>query len=112
MHIPDQESRGHIQSTYIYILTGVALLVLTAVTVGASYINWGEEIGGGFGTNVTVALIIATLKAYLVLMYFMHMKYEGGLVWGFGIIYPLLLFALLLGFSAIDTFLRVVPQVP
>lgn len=112
MHIPDQESRGHIQPTYLYILIGVVLLALTVATVAASYVDWGVEIGGGFGANVAIAMAIATLKAYFVLMYFMHMKYESRLVWGFGIIYPLLLFALLIGASALDIFLRVIPQSP
>ena len=109
MHIPDQESRGHIQSTPIYFLIGLTLLVLTAVTVAASYVNWGEVIGGGFTTNIIVAMTIASFKAYLVLMFFMHMRYESKLIWSFGIIYPIFLFCLLISFVAIDMFLRVQP---
>lgn len=110
MHIPNQESRGHIQSTWIYFIIGISLLLLTVITVSASYINWGELIGGGFSTNVAIAMAIASVKAYLVLMYFMHMRYESFLVWGFGILYPLILFALLIGFLIIDIFLRVSPN--
>ncbi len=109
MHIPDQESRGHIQSTAIYFLVGFSLLILTSITVGASYINWGELLGGGFTTNIIIAMAIASLKAYLVLIYFMHMRYENTIVWAFGLFYPILLFFLLIGFSAIDIFLRVIP---
>lgn len=107
MHIPNQESRGHIQATYLYFVIGIILLALTVITVAASYVNWGETIGGGFTTNIIIALSLASLKAYLVLMFFMHMRYENKLVWIFGLIYPLLLFALLLGFTAMDIFLRV-----
>ena len=109
MHIPDQESRGHIQKTWIYFMVGFALLILTGLTVSASYVNWGVWLGGGFVTNIIVASAIASLKAYLVLMYFMHMRYESSLVWAFGILYPLILFILLLGFTSMDMFLRVIP---
>ncbi|MBE7438989.1 MAG: cytochrome C oxidase subunit IV family protein [Spirochaetales bacterium] len=106
MHIPDQESRGHISPLKTYLTVWVALLILTGITYGASYVNWGGTL-----MNVIVAVIIATVKAALVLLYFMHMKHESRLVWGYGIVYPLLLFALLLGFSSIDVFLRVIPTV-
>ncbi len=46
------------------------LFVLTGVTVGVSYIDLGRF-------NVWVALIIASVKASLVLLFFMHMKFEG-----------------------------------
>ncbi|MCB1327614.1 MAG: cytochrome C oxidase subunit IV family protein [Spirochaetales bacterium] len=110
MHIPDQESRGHTLPTGLYFVIGGALLSLTVLTVAASYVNWGEVVGGGFATNIFIAMFIATVKASLVLLYFMHMKYEDGVIWGFGIVYPLLLFALLVGFACIDLFLRVVPS--
>lgn len=109
MHIPDQESRGHIQSIWIYFIIGFALLLLTGLTVSASYVNWGEVLGGGFATNIIIALAIASLKAYFVLMYFMHMRYESPILWAFGIIYPLILFAILVGFTSMDIFLRVIP---
>lgn len=112
MHIPDQESRGHILPRKHYLLTGAALLVLTVITVAAASVDWGEMTGLGFAANITVAMVIATVKATLVLMIFMHMKYEGALTWGFGLIYPLVIFAILVGFLVIDVFLRVVPEEP
>jgi len=48
----------------------VALLVLTVITVAASYINLGKS------GNITLALIIATFKASLVAAYFMHLNAE------------------------------------
>ena len=109
MHIPNQESRGHIQKTSLYFLIGLCLLILTVLTVSASYVNWGSIIGGGFITNILVAISIATLKAYLVLMFFMHLRYESKLVIGYGLLYPIILFCLLVGFASIDVFLRVIP---
>jgi cytochrome c oxidase subunit 4 len=105
MHIPTQESRGHISPTKTYIYVGIALLILTAITVAASYIDFGN-----MAINITIALIIATVKAMLVLLYFMHLKYENKLIWSFGIFYPLVLFIIMIGMIVIDVFLRVIPK--
>jgi cytochrome c oxidase subunit 4 len=105
MHIPRQVSRGHISPTITYFIVGAALLVLTAITVGASYIDLGSIL-----VNFVVAMLIASVKASLVLLYFMHMKYESKLIWMFGILYPILLFALMTGMIVIDTFQRVIPN--
>lgn len=106
MHIPDQESRGHISPTRSYFVIGSILLVLTGITVWIAQLNIGEWLGGGFTVNIIIAILIATTKAYLVLMYFMHMKYEDRLIWGFGIVYPLIIFTILITFLAQDVFLR------
>jgi len=107
MHIPDQESRGHISPTRTYFLVGGALLVLTVITYLASLVHYPS-----FAIAIVVAIAIATVKAFLVLWYFMHMKYEDKLVWMFGIGYPLVLFAILLGFQVLDVPLRRKPEVP
>jgi cytochrome c oxidase subunit IV len=49
----------------------VALLILTGITVGASYINFGSPTA-----NVVIAVTIATIKASLVGLFFMHLKYD------------------------------------
>ena len=49
-----------------------ALLFLTVVTVGASMIDFG----GGMA-NVIIAMLIASLKASLVALFFMHLRWEG-----------------------------------
>ena len=64
------EHNAHIFSYKTLFLVLLALLALTGVTVGASYIDLGK-------LNVWVALGIASCKASLVLWIFMHMKYEG-----------------------------------
>ena len=57
-----------------------ALLVLTLITVGASYL----QLGGG--TTVAVALAIAAAKAALVAAFFMHLKSERPMVyWPLGL---------------------------
>lgn len=113
MHIPDQESRGHVSPTKTYYVVGSLLLVLTVITVLASLVHWGDMIGvPGLLVNVLIAMVIATFKAALVLMYFMHMKYESKLIWGMGIIYPIILFAIMIGFFSLDVFNRVNPEQP
>jgi cytochrome c oxidase subunit 4 len=52
-----------------YTLTLVVLLILTAITVGASYIQFGS-------LNVVIALTIATIKASLVALFFMHLRHD------------------------------------
>ncbi len=52
-----------------YAATLVALLILTITTVGAAYIDLGSG-------NVVVALFIATIKASLVALFFMHLRWE------------------------------------
>jgi caa(3)-type oxidase subunit IV len=103
MHIPDQESRGHISPTSTYIYAGLALYVLTFITVAVAF--WGDT--GSMLINVIIAMAIATVKAFVVLWYFMHMKYEDTLVWFYGIWYPIILFAILIGSMFLDVFNRV-----
>jgi len=50
-----------------YLAIGMGLLVLTATTVGAAFVNLGPF-------NPIIALLIATIKATLVVLFFMHVK--------------------------------------
>ena len=63
---------GHVSPVSLYITIFLALMVLTAVTVGAAFVNLGQF-------NFAVAMAIATFKASLVVWYFMHVKYQSGL---------------------------------
>ena len=57
-----------------YLMVFGALLVLTMVTVGVSYLDLPEA------ETVVVALTIATIKASLVALFFMHLKGERPMV--------------------------------
>jgi len=87
-------SKSH--SPLPYLFTLVALLILTGVTVGASYINFGSST-----VNVIVAMLIATLKASLVALVFMHLRHDKPLN---SIIFvsSLIFLGILLGFCMID----------
>jgi cytochrome c oxidase subunit IV len=67
------EGHGHGHGTTEAWMVFVVLMVLLFATVGAAYVNlhWG---------NVPVAYAIASLKAVLILWYFMHLKYSTRLV--------------------------------
>lgn len=66
----------HVVSRKTYFIIFIALLVLTAATVWVAYFDLGR-------LNVIVALSIAVLKATLVVLYFMHVRYSSKLTWVF-----------------------------
>jgi cytochrome c oxidase subunit 4 len=74
-----------------YLTVFATLLVLTVVTVGVASLNLSE------GTTVLVAVSIATIKATLVALFFMHLKGEKPMVfWPLGL--TAVLFAALFAF--------------
>ena len=82
----------------IFFTVYIALVLLTVVTVVVSYINLGLM-------NVVVALLIASVKASLVALFFMHLKSEDRLVWGFALV-PIVFLALIIFGTLVDTMLR------
>jgi cytochrome c oxidase subunit IV len=73
-HVAHNESEGehagavHVVPVKIYIAVFLTLVALTWVTTGVSTIDLGR-------LNIFVALSIAIVKASLVLLFFMHVKY-------------------------------------
>ena len=63
---------GHVSPKTTYYSIFGALMVLTAITVSVAFINLGP-------LNFPVALGIAILKATLVILFFMHVKYSSRL---------------------------------
>jgi cytochrome c oxidase subunit IV len=64
----------HIVPRTTYVAIFAALLVLTAVTTLVAFFNCGV-------LNPVVAMSIAVLKATLVVLYFMHLRYSDRLTW-------------------------------
>ncbi len=60
-----------------YLMVFGALLVLTAVTVGVSYIPW---LAANHVLAIAVALLVAGVKGSLVACYFMHLLDERGMI--------------------------------
>ena len=90
----------HITSNKTYIIVWLALMVMTAITVYVSYINFGI-------LNIVIALVVASIKASIVALYFMHLKFEDSITWVFAL-FPLSLLGLLIAMTITDTFTRVV----
>jgi len=65
----------HIVQPRIYITIFLALMVGTALTLLAAFYDFPGPL------NAVVALTIAVVKATLVVLYFMHVRYSGRLVW-------------------------------
>jgi cytochrome c oxidase subunit IV len=60
----------HVMSSKFYYTIWIALLGLTVITAGVAFIDLGPF-------NVVLALVIATIKALLVVLFFMHVKYAS-----------------------------------
>ena len=93
-------TNGHIVPLRIYFLVFAALMVGTALTVMAARVDLGPM-------NIVVALVIAGVKAALVVLYFMHMRYSHRLNWIFAGAAVLWLF-LLIGVTMADVLARLV----
>ncbi len=92
------DNEHHIVSPKIYLVILLALLVGTAVTIWASFIDLGP-------LNPIIALAIACTKAVLVVLFFMHVKYSTKLTKltvGAGVF----TFLVLIGMTLADYFTR------
>ncbi|RMG08740.1 MAG: hypothetical protein D6731_21215 [Planctomycetota bacterium] len=69
-HATEQHEGHHVPPAWIFHAVFGALLVLTALTYAASTVHLGRTL------NVTIALLIATVKASLVCMFFMHLWWD------------------------------------
>jgi len=70
------EHNHHIMPVRTYITVFVGLIVLLAITVSVAFVDLGM-------LNILVALGIATVKAGLIMAYFMHLRYSSKLMWIF-----------------------------
>lgn len=78
---------------------GAVLLILTATTVGAAFVNLGAF-------NPVVALLIATIKATLVVLFFMHVKGASEKLTGAVVVSGFFFLAILLSLSLADYLTR------
>ncbi len=87
---------GHVLPKGVLVGVFGALLVLTVVTVAAAQVDFG-----GKAINLGIAMAIATLKASLVILYFMHIRYDR-LFHSVLILGGLLAATLFVGFTLVD----------
>ena len=64
------------QTIRSYVMVFAALLILTGVSVGVSYIHLAS-----IGARVALALVVAGIKASLVALIFMHLKAERPMIY-------------------------------
>jgi cytochrome c oxidase subunit 4 len=107
-HNQQHENEHHIGSPVVYLTILGALLVGTALTVWASFIDLGEwHIAPGLTLfwNPVVALAIACTKMTLVVLFFMHVKYSTKLT-KLTVATGLIMFLVLVGMTLSDYFTR------
>jgi cytochrome c oxidase subunit IV len=68
-----EHAEHHIVTPVQYCMVFATLLVGTAITVGAAYVDLGV-------LNPVIALGIACFKAVIVILFFMHVKYQSNLI--------------------------------
>ncbi len=84
----DHDVQGHIVPVSTFFKVLVALLFLTIITVAAAQVDLGKW-------NIVGALVIASVKACLVILVFMHGKYENRILWSY-ILLPFVLLAIMI----------------
>lgn len=84
-------SNSH-EKSHLPLLIGVfgSLVILTIVTVAVAQLDFGS-----LALNILIAMAIATVKATLVAVYFMHLRWENRLIIVFAVLaIPFLVLAL------------------
>jgi cytochrome c oxidase subunit IV len=89
------EPMAHVVPLRVLLGVFAVLLMLTFLTVAATWHDFG-------GWALVIALGIATIKASLVALYFMHLRYDNPL-YAVVLATALLFFALLLSMTLLDT---------
>ncbi len=83
----------------IYILVWLGLVILTGITVSMAGMNFGL-------LSIVIVLAIAAIKSGLVLSYFMHLKYETGLLFKLMIPIVLAVLTIFIGLTFSDVAFR------
>jgi cytochrome c oxidase subunit 4 len=89
----------HISSVKLYVGIWLALLTCTVLTALVSFMDLGPF-------NAIVALAIATFKASLVVLFFMHVKYVGEKMTKLTIVTAIFFFLILITLTLADYLTR------
>ena len=86
-HIEETHDPGHhIVPVKTYVIVILSLMVLLIITLGAAAIDFSAMAPGNpffAALNIIIAMTIAVIKAVLIILYFMHVRYSSKLVWVF-----------------------------
>jgi len=72
-HADEQACYAHVVPVWLLVAVFAALILLTGLTVLLHEPQWRERLGDW---GLAAALLIATVKASLVALYFMHLRYD------------------------------------
>jgi cytochrome c oxidase subunit 4 len=97
--VKDPTAETHIIATRTYALVWLALLALLAATLAVARLQLLARY------SVLGSLLIATVKAGLVLAFFMHLKYEGRFLKGL-LLLTLAALTLFIGLTFVDVWYR------
>jgi caa(3)-type oxidase subunit IV len=78
-HSADDDVSSHIKK---YLFIGTLLCVFTIITVALSFVDFSEW-GLGTSSNMIIGMLVATFKASLVCLIFMHLNHEKKLIYKF-----------------------------
>jgi cytochrome c oxidase subunit 4 len=92
------EPETHIVAPRTFISVWLALLTLTAVTVTVARMDLGA-------LSILTAIVIASIKAGLVLWFFMHLKYEKPFL-KLLLLVPVVTLAVIIGLTFVDVWYR------
>ena len=98
-HAHSASHHGPKKPVRVYMLTLVALLILTVITVVVAQFDLGQA-------NVFAAILIATVKATVVALFFMHLLHDkpmNSIILGTALV----MLGLLLSFSFMDSSTRI-----
>ncbi|MFP4059689.1 MAG: cytochrome C oxidase subunit IV family protein [Bacteroidota bacterium] len=90
--------KQHIVPFKIYLIILLSLLVLTGISVAVTQVQLGAF-------TVTVALVLASLKSALVLMYFMHLRFDNR-IFTFMVAFTITIFAAVVFVTFLDYLFR------
>jgi len=95
-HHDDHHGIAHVATIKTLLATGTSLLFLTLATVLATKVDFGANI------NLAIAMVIAVTKATLVVLFFMHLRYDR-LFHAVIFVSALLAASLFVGFTLMDS---------
>jgi cytochrome c oxidase subunit IV len=95
-HHDEHHGLSHVAAVKVLVATGGTLLMLTLLTVAATKIDFGANI------NLAIAMVIAVTKATLVILFFMHLRYDR-LFHSVVFVSGILAASLFVGFTLMDT---------
>lgn len=95
-HADHADHAHHGPSLFLLTVIFATLMILTLITVGVTVFDFGYKL------NLAVALVIALVKATLVGLYFMHLRWDPP-IFAFTLVASLGFVTLFIVFSLIDT---------